>query len=127
MTKTFFNSSRLERENRTVQKMIELYCHHHHRNGLKGCCSKCRELQDFAERRLSRCIYGPEKPVCAKCPVHCYKPAQREQIRIIMRWAGPRMLLHSPVLAIRHLLDERRPVPPWPGKKSRKKKEEYTP
>ena len=35
---------------------------------------------------------------------HCYAPAQREQIRAIMRYAGPRMILHHRVAAIRHLL-----------------------
>jgi hypothetical protein len=32
----------------------------------------------------------------------------REQVREVMRYAGPRMLLNSPVLAVRHLLDGRR-------------------
>jgi hypothetical protein len=31
----------------------------------------------------------------------------REQIRQVMRYAGPRMLLHNPILTIRHLLDGR--------------------
>jgi hypothetical protein len=35
----------------------------------------------------------------------------REQVRVVMRRAGPRMLLRHPLLGIRHLLDGRRPVP----------------
>ena len=38
------------------------------------------------------------------CPTHCYAPKEREQIRRIMRWAGPRMFFYSPINAIRHLL-----------------------
>ncbi|MBO5824973.1 MAG: nitrous oxide-stimulated promoter family protein, partial [Prevotella sp.] len=41
---------------------------------------------------------------CKKCHTHCYAPKEREAIRRIMRWAGPRMLLYAPVAAIRHLL-----------------------
>jgi hypothetical protein len=42
----------------------------------------------------------------------------RERVRQVMRFAGPRMLLHHPLLAIAHLLKERRPAPPKPGKRS---------
>ena len=35
----------------------------------------------------------------------------------IMRWAGPRMLIYHPILAIRHLIDDKKPVPPLPEKK----------
>ena len=37
--------------------------------------------------------------------VHCYQPQMREQIRQVMRYSGPRMLFHHPVMAIRHLID----------------------
>ena len=120
MTETVFESARFERENRTVQKMIELHCRHHHSEGRRALCDDCRQLAAFCERRLSRCVYKAEKPACDKCPVHCYKPVQREKIRIIMRWAGPRMLFYSPIAAIRHIFDSRRPVPPWPGKNGKK-------
>ncbi len=45
----------------------------------------------------------PEKPVCAKCPVHCYQPRYRQQVREVMRYAGPRMLTQAPAVAMRHL------------------------
>jgi len=32
--------------------------------------------------------------------VHCYSAERREEIKIVMKWAGPRMLLHHPLLAI---------------------------
>lgn len=40
----------------------------------------------------------------ANCKVHCYKPEVREQIRQVMRFSGPRMLLYHPVLAVWHLV-----------------------
>jgi hypothetical protein len=40
--------------------------------------------------------------------VHCYRAQQRERIRRVMRYSGPRMLLAHPLLALLHLLDARR-------------------
>ena len=34
-----------------------------------------------------------------------YAPKEREQIREIMRWVGPRMIFYSPKEAIRHLFN----------------------
>ncbi|MEX5904063.1 nitrous oxide-stimulated promoter family protein [Providencia hangzhouensis] len=39
------------------------------------------------------------------------KPKMREQMKLVMRWAGPKMLIHHPILAIRHLLDNSKTVP----------------
>jgi hypothetical protein len=38
----------------------------------------------------------------------------RGQVREVMRYAGPRMLLRHPVLAVLHLLDGMRPIPGRP-------------
>jgi len=38
----------------------------------------------------------------------------REHVRIVMRYAGPRMLWRHPILAVRHLIDGRRPAPALP-------------
>ena len=60
----------------------------------------------YARTRLSRCPHGNGKPSCRRCTIHCYTPLMRERIRIVMRSVGPRMLLVSPITAIRHLIDE---------------------
>jgi len=101
---------RLQREHRTMQCMVAIYCRDHHSHGAGGTCDECREFLDYAERRLEKCPYGETKPTCAKCPIHCYKPAQREQARVIMRYAGPRMTVRHPWLAVMHLLDKLRRV-----------------
>jgi hypothetical protein len=38
--------------------------------------------------------------------VHSYKKDRREEIRQVMRWAGPRMLLAHPLMTAFHYLDE---------------------
>lgn len=88
-----------------MSKMVGIYCSAHHDVSGDGICSDCRQFLQYAETRLRKCPYGEEKPTCANCPVHCYKPAQREFARQIMRFAGPRMLLRHPLLAIAHQLD----------------------
>jgi hypothetical protein len=103
-------SGRLGREFRTMRCMVEIYCADHHVAGGGMLCPDCEQFLDYAGRRLDKCPYGEDKPVCAKCPIHCYKPVQREQARAIMRYAGPRMLLSHPWLSLTHMFDKLRRV-----------------
>ncbi len=104
-------SSRIVRERRTVEAMIGLYCHDHHGTRAEVCAA-CQSLMDYAGERLAKCPFQENKTVCAKCRVHCYKAVQREQIRVVMRYAGPRMLRRHPLMALQHLWDGRRKEPP---------------
>jgi predicted amidophosphoribosyltransferase len=94
-----------EREYKTIQKMINIFCRGQHNQKARELCPSCRELLSYAESRLAKCPYAENKPTCARCPIHCYKPDMRRQIRAVMRYAGPRMMRYHPVLSIRHLLD----------------------
>ncbi|AXY03046.1 nitrous oxide-stimulated promoter family protein [Vibrio alfacsensis] len=108
---------KLATEFKTVKAMVEVYCKDHHgtrHHDGDGLCVECRELLEYAEVRLDRCPYGEDKPTCNKCPIHCYKPEPKEQMRLVMRYSGPRMLLKHPILAIRHLVHEKRSVPEKP-------------
>ena len=96
---------RLARERLTMTRMIGIYCSAHHDSPGNILCAACREFLNYAEVRLQKCPYGEDKPTCANCPVHCYKPARKAQAREIMRYAGPRMLLRHPLLAIAHQRD----------------------
>ena len=58
-------------------------------------------------RRLENCPYGEKKTTCAHCVIHCYKSDMRERIREVMRFAGPRMMLRHPILAVAHMMDGR--------------------
>jgi len=95
----------LARERLTMARMVGIYCSAHHERAVDRLCASCQDFLEYAELRLQKCPYGDDKPTCANCPVHCYKPARREQAREIMRYAGPRMLLRHPLLAITHKLD----------------------
>ncbi len=106
---------RLAREARTIEAMIGLYCRDQHAGARARLCPDCQELLDYARQRLDRCPFGEGKTTCANCRVHCYKPAMRERVRVVMRFAGPRMLLRHPVLALLHMRDAKRPSPKLPG------------
>ncbi|NGZ13543.1 nitrous oxide-stimulated promoter family protein [Vibrio aestuarianus] len=106
-------TGKLLTEFRTVKSMLEIYCQRHH-DMPQGLCDACQALLEYAEIRLDRCPYGQHKPTCNQCPIHCYKPEPKEQMRLVMRYAGPRMLLPHPILAIRHLLHEKRTIPEKP-------------
>jgi hypothetical protein len=104
---------RMKRERRTVEAMLDIYCRGQHGVG-HGLCEECETLRDYARQRLHRCPFQAGKTTCAKCPLHCYKPEMRAQIRAVMRYAGPRMLYRHPIMALQHLLDGIRKEPVQP-------------
>jgi len=102
---------RLRRELKTVRAMIGIYCRGRHAAGAE-LCRECLALWQVTQQRVDRCTFRENKPTCANCTVHCFQPARREQIREVMRYAGPRMLRRHPMLALLHVIDGRkRPAP----------------
>lgn len=114
--------SKREREKRVVSLMILLYCRKNHKNraesklswdenkNAKGykLCTECASLQEYAMLRSDKCPFMETKSFCSNCKVHCYKPQMREQIRAVMRFSGPRMMLYHPIMAIRHVIESRK-------------------
>ena len=104
---------RIRQEQRTIAAMVDIWCRDRH--GSRGTlCADCTRLLEYARRRLDQCPYQEDKPVCNHCQVHCYSQSMRERVREVMRYAGPRMPLRHPWLALLHLLDKRRPAPAIP-------------
>ena len=98
--------------------MVRLYCEGTH--GFRGAlCEGCDSLARYAAARLEKCPFGCEKTTCRDCPIHCYRPAEREGMKAVMRYAGPRMVWRHPLLTARHLWLERKGAPPWPPQKQR--------
>jgi len=92
----------ISQERDTLQAMIHLYCRQNHTPD--PLCKECSQIWSYAEERLEKCPFGFEKPTCQNCTVHCYKPEMRQRIKEIMRYSGPRMIWHHPVMAIQHLI-----------------------
>ena len=107
---------RVRQEQRTIAAMLDIYCRDLH--GTAGTlCADCARLGEYAHRRLDTCPFGEDKPACNQCEVHCYSAAMRERVREVMRYAGPRMPLRHPLMAIRHILAELRRVPALPKRR----------
>lgn len=116
----------LRRELNTIRAMVRIWCRDRHGRTVParagdGLCPQCAAFMDYAKRRLAACPYGEDKPTCSNCRIHCYGPREREQVRAIMRHAGPRMLLRHPYLALMHTIDGRRPAPEKPRNTARPK------
>jgi len=91
----------IETEKRTIEFMIRYYCRKIHKE--TSLCRDCADLIAYAHRRLDACRYGNEKTSCRKCPTHCYSPENRESVRRIMRYVGPRMVYLKPLKFAKHI------------------------
>ncbi|MBP9699624.1 MAG: nitrous oxide-stimulated promoter family protein [Elusimicrobia bacterium] len=100
-------------DKRTVSAMVRIFCRGTHGTG-RDCCSDCGTLLDYAHARLDHCPFGPHKTTCAKCPVHCYRPHERDGMRRVMRVAGPRMFPRHPWLTLWHAWQSMRGKPKRP-------------
>ena len=66
-------------------------------------CADCRKLLNHGIAKRLRCPYEP-KPMCKKCPAHCYAPGYRERIREVMRFSGLHLIKHGRLDLMAHYL-----------------------
>lgn len=109
-----FHEARLQREAKTLRRIVGFYCRSHHSHD-DGLCLDCIALQTYALERLSRCPYRTGKPVCSLCPQHCFRQREREAMLTLMRYVAPRLLWRHPLLVGRYLLDRIRSRHPSPA------------
>lgn len=50
-------------------------------------CEDCFKLLNHGIVKRSMCPMDP-KPMCKKCPNHCYHPVYREKVREVMKFSG---------------------------------------
>ena len=90
-----------------IKKMVEIYCKKKHgrenKNPITSLCEECEDLLLYANQRIDRCPMMATKTFCSECKIHCYKMDMREKIKEVMKFSGPRMLYHHPVLALKHM------------------------
>lgn len=104
-------------EKETLRVMCGIYCRgRHKRKG--GLCEDCQSLLDYALYRTEKCPFMETKTFCSACKVHCYSEKRQEQIRQVMRYAGPRMLFVNPALTVKHMKTT------WKSKRQAKRQQE---
>jgi len=92
---------KLEKE--VIDAMIRIYCKGHHSPG-NGLCRECEELRNYAFEKLDRCPFKEQKPSCRECRIHCYNEEMRQKIREVMRYSGPKLLFHAPLVWLKFKL-----------------------
>ena len=104
---------KIEKDLRVLFDFVEIYCRENHREeprepfsasdpNLRGAlgdrdpvvCANCLRLLQHAIAKRIQCPYDP-KPMCKKCPSHCYAPGYREEMRRAMRFSGLYLVKHG--------------------------------
>jgi uncharacterized Fe-S cluster-containing protein len=91
------------KEKELITVMVGIYC-----KGMKHGsphCPECQELLAYAHKKIDRCPFMETKTFCSSCKVHCYSADKREQIRCVMKYAGPRMLTVHPIFVFKHMVN----------------------
>jgi Nitrous oxide-stimulated promoter. len=96
--------NRIETEKAIISKMVSIYCKGHKHDSTL--CKDCEELVNYANQRLDNCKFGEGKSFCSKCSVHCYRPEMREHVKKVMKYSGPRIIFHNPVIALTHFFQK---------------------
>lgn len=65
-TKTSLQMRIIEREQRTAEQMIRIYCRY--KEGNKELCPTCQQLLHYAHNRLEHCTFGEQKRLAATVP-----------------------------------------------------------
>ena len=98
------------KEKKLIPVMIKMYCKGNHKKERKSLsikrndlCPCCNELAEYAAFRLDKCPFKKNKGFCSYCKIHCYKPNYQLEMKKVMRYSGPRMLLSHPIFAMSHV------------------------
>ena len=95
----------VEREKLTLRLMITIFCCGH-QHSVSGICGECSVILQHAYDRIDVCPHnGSVKPACGLCRTNCFPPDLHRRFALIMRYAGPRMLVLHPVLTVAHIRD----------------------
>lgn len=99
----------IQQDTDKLVRFLSMYCNAHHEHRLrepftfdhpkvpakvqKGpeLCDECVKLLRHAIVMRVMCHLDP-KPKCRTCPEHCYRPAYKDQMETVMKYAGPRSL-----------------------------------
>lgn len=94
---------KIEYEIEVINKMIDIfYKNKNHKEEYTN--TEIDQLKDYCSSKIYNCPVILEKTFCSSCKIHCYDKDQRDLIKKVMKYSGPRMLFYHPVLLIKHLL-----------------------
>lgn len=91
-------------EQETIKVMIEIYCRGKHKTKKGELCEECEQLRRYCNERINKCPFMETKTFCSNCKVHCYKKDMRAKVKEVMRYSGPRMMFHNPIMVFKHVI-----------------------
>ena len=91
-----------DREKKVISEMVKLYCRKNHKK--RELCDECKEVLNYSLKRIDNCKFMETKTFCSNCKNPCYSPKMKEKVKQIMKFSGPRMLFHHPLLVIYHII-----------------------
>ena len=91
-----------DREKKVITEMVKLYCKKNHKKD--ELCEECTEILNYSLKRIDHCRFMETKTFCSNCKSPCYSPEMKEKVKKIMKFSGPRMLFHHPLLVISHMI-----------------------
>ena len=116
-----FNSKKIK-DARVLADFVGVFCRENHRSEPKSLfpnedeamrqvagdrplllCPDCRKLLYHGVAKRLQCPYDP-KPMCKKCPEHCYAPGYRSRMREVMRYSGTYLIRHGRLDLLLHYL-----------------------
>ena len=93
---------RREMEKESLTMMTEIYCNGNHNTAKGELCDRCSEFVKYACERTDKCPFMETKTFCSACKIHCYNKEWRPYVKEVMKYAGPRIMLHHPVVGTLH-------------------------
>ena len=90
-----------------IEAMIRIYCEGRCQNETleSGLCQECEELLTYALERLEKCPKVAQKTSCGRCEIPCYREPFKSRIRLVMKYAGPRMVVKHPIKTVKYVMD----------------------
>lgn len=96
---------KVDKDRRTLEAIGRIYCRGNHADAVKdgaGMCPECREAIEQTLSRAASCPHGHEGN-CQDCETHCQRGEAQERIKVIMRYAAPRMTFRHPIMTFEYL------------------------
>jgi len=96
---------KVKKDIKTLAKFVQIYCRENHKSSDKhpfackskdaeelklprmNLCPDCSKLLSHGIVKRAMCPLDP-KPMCKKCPNHCYHPVYRSMVREAMKFSG---------------------------------------
>lgn len=91
-----------QKEIKVLEIMIKLYQKQHQDLMSKD---QSLDLLAYSSHRVINCPRKDVKTFCGSCPIHCYSEKYKVMIKKVMAYAGPRMIIYHPFVAMQHLID----------------------